>query len=53
MRLAAAYRKSHSRGHFDATIRHLMKLKEECQEKDIPEYVTDGIEKAMELLEVC
>ena len=38
--------------HRDPTMRHLMKLKEECQEKDIPAFVTEGIDKAMALFQV-
>ena len=38
--------------HRDPTMRQLMKLKEECQEKDIPAFVTEGIDKAMALFQV-
>ena len=52
MKVAAAYRQSPSRRHRDPAIRQLMSLKEECQEKEIPAFVTEGIDKAMELFSV-
>ena len=52
MKVAASYRQSAMILHRDPLMRQLSALKEDCQEKGIPESVIEGINKAMDLFMV-
>lgn len=49
MKVAASYRQSAMILHRDPLMRQLSALKEDCQEKGVPESVIEGINKAMDL----
>ena len=52
LEVAAEYRRKFSGRHMDPMIRKLVSLKEECEKKGIPDFVTSGIDDAMRLFEV-
>lgn len=51
MKVAASYRPPKTKYHRDPLMRQLITLKEECEEKGIPGFVINGIDKAMDLFE--